>query len=90
MSDITKISLGKLFADLQVSYTEVKICELIEFKGAYLKDDSRKIINLSIINTITAELARRLSIKELNDFLDNGYPRYVNLKECIPINKEQN
>ncbi len=77
MADITKIPLAELFADLQVSYTEVIICEILESKGSVLEDPERKTANLSIINQIKSELTRRCSVVELNDFLVNGFPKTI-------------
>jgi hypothetical protein len=86
MSDIKAIPTGELFADLQVSYTEVVIIDLLEKKvGTSHEQRERRDINNNIIEAITKELDRRFTVYDLTNFLKKGFPRQVKLNQRTPI-----
>lgn len=78
-----EITTGKLFADLQVSLTELFLVELLgdgELAGEF---EERRRGNREIVEGITAVMKGRFSQEEIADFLRNGFPRWVDLSSAI-------
>lgn len=78
------ISTGELFADLQVSLTELFLIEMLgdgELVGEF---DERRRGNQEIVEGITAVMKDRFSPEEIAVFLRNGFPRQVDLSAVLP------
>lgn len=80
MSNADEITTGELFADLQVSLTEMFLIEMLgdgELVGEF---EERRRGNLEIVEGITAVMKERFSQEEIAGFLRNGFPRRVDLR----------
>ena len=71
------ISDGELFADLQVTLTEIFLIQLFDDKqGVKLKDyQSRLNSNCTTRDSIKSIMKDRFGENDIKDFLENGYPR---------------
>ena len=79
-----EIPTGELFADLQVSFTEVVLVDILE-RMIVLTDEHkiRRSTNQGIIGVIKGIMADRFSPEEIEDFLEKGFPREVSLGKII-------
>ena len=80
----SEISNGELFADLQVSFTEVVLVDVLE-RMIVINDEhkERRSKNRDIINTIKSIMVDRFSPEEIDMFLEKGFPREVDLTKVI-------
>lgn len=83
-----EIDTGELFADLQVSLTEMFLILMLE--GSELADEFAERLrgNREIMDGITAVMKGRFSQEEIAGFLRNGFPRRVDLSNVIVASKE--
>ena len=82
--DASKIPTKELFADLQVSFTEVVLVDVLE-RMIVINDKhkERRSKNRDIINAIKSIMADRFSPEEIDTFLEKGFPREINLTKII-------
>ena len=71
MTDLSSIPLGQIFADLQVSLTEIFLEELLDEPI----DPHRLAGNKSIVAVIQAHFKNKYTRDDIEAFLNNGYPR---------------
>ena len=78
----TEIPDGELFADLQISFTEVVLIDILEERSQLSKEDfslqNRRSTNNSIIRKIKNIMKERFSLEDINKFLEKGFPRKIN------------
>lgn len=88
MTKTDEITNGELFADLQVSLTEMFLIQMLE--GGELAGEFTERLhgNREIMDGITAVMKGRFSQEEIADFLRNGFPRRVDLSNVIVVSKE--
>jgi hypothetical protein len=79
MGNLDKIPDGKLFADLQMSLTDIALMEMLTNNLFEQRLNREK----NIASTIRAEIKQRFSEKQIVKFLNDGYPRQVNLTNKI-------
>ena len=85
-----EISTGELFADLQVSYTEIVLVDILEEKSQLDKNDAlqnRRAVNRKVIKGIKNIMKERFSLEDINTFMEKGFPREVKLTN-ITMKKE--
>ena len=74
------VSDGELFKDFQETLAEISLIELLPNWREY---QGRLEVNRQILETIKDEIRRRFSTQDIVYFLNNGYPRQVNLGNRI-------
>ena len=79
MKNLDHIPDAELFADLQISLTDVALMKMLT-NDSY---EERLRQETNIAKLIKAEMKQRFSEKQITGFLDNGYPRHVNLAKII-------
>lgn len=85
MGNLSRIPDGELFADLQMSLTDLVLMKMLTsvFSVDSHKERFRKEKNIA--ETIKAEIKQRFSEKQIMKFLNSGYPRQINLANRITI-----
>lgn len=87
MSKADEITTGELFADLQVSLTELFLIEMLgddELAGAF---GERLRGNIEIKDGITAIMKDRFSSEDIAGFLRNGFPRRVDMSSATILQR---
>ena len=74
------IPTAELFADLQVSLTEIVLIELLDDAGNY---SSRLNANCNIRDIIKGILKERFSESDIIGFLEHGYPCLVDVSRTV-------
>jgi len=74
---------GELFADLQISLTEIVLAELIRDEHKRESFQKRATLNGQIVDEIKRIMQARFSDVDLIEFLEVGFPRQVNLGRTI-------
>lgn len=77
------ISDGQLFADLQVSLTEIILIHLLRNQDLRESYDGRFVGNQQISDSIISIMEDRFSDEDIVGFLENGYPRQVDLRGLL-------
>lgn len=83
MGNENDIATGELFADLQVTLTEIVLIELLEETSSIDNYVDRLNGNVQIRDTIKGIMRRRFAHTDIARFLDHGFPRQVNLAQTI-------
>lgn len=73
------ISDGELFADLQQSAVDIALINLLDSSEARKFYNQRLIQNQKICDTIGRIIHGRFSQDQIIEFLEDGYPRQVDL-----------
>lgn len=69
------ISTAELFADLQVSFTEIVLVELL---GSQTSNEQIRLEgNKEIVKAIKTILRERFTDEQIRNFLEYGYPRRI-------------
>lgn len=76
MQNNDHLANGKLFADLQISLTEIVLLEMLDEHTEAEK--FRLEGNERIVESIMATMKERFDEDQVRSFLDYGYPRRVN------------
>lgn len=78
------IPTGELFRDLQISYTEVVLLNMLSERGYLTGNDRRRLQgNMEIIDNIKQIMEHRFTVEDIQQFLENGYPRATSLDSII-------
>lgn len=83
MSNFSHISDGELFADLQVSLTEIFLIELIDDDTITRNYNDRLNGNVQIRDAIKGIMKDRFSSDDIERFLESGFPRQVDLSKDL-------
>ena len=81
-----EIPNGELFADLQVSFTEIVLVDILEERSQLPKGytlQNRRSANKKIVERIKAIMKKRFSQNDIYTFLEKGFPREVNLAKIV-------
>ena len=81
MGNFSEIPDGELFADLQMSLTDIALMEMLTSIFSIDSYKKRLCKEKSIAEIIKTEIKRRFSEKQIIEFLNNGYLRLVNLAD---------
>ena len=74
----SNITDGELFADLQQSAADIILLEML--KGLRTEKQSNRLQQeREILEVIKTEIKDRFHVHQINDFLEYGYPRRINL-----------
>ena len=79
MGNISSIPDAELFADLQMSLTDIVLMEMLTNIFSIDGHKERFCKEKKITEVIKAEIKQRFSEKQIMEFLDSGYPRKVYL-----------
>ena len=82
-----KITTGELFADLQVSLTELFLIEMLGDGDLAGEFEERKRGNREIKGGITAIMKDRFSSEDIAGFLRNGFPRRVDMSNATILQR---
>ena len=77
MGNLNHIPDAELFADLQMSLTDIVLLEMLTNDGHKERFCKEK----KIAEVIKAEIKQRFSEKQIMEFLNSGYLRQVNLAD---------
>jgi len=77
------VSDGELFADLQVTMTEIVLVELLE--NASIATTERGEVNERILSTIKKMMKDRFSDEDIIKFLEDGFPRQINISSLRKV-----
>ena len=79
MKNLDHIPDTELFADLQISLTDIALMKMLT-NDSY---EERLRQETNIAKLIKAEMKQRFSEKQIMGFLEDGYPRRINLAKII-------